>query len=158
MDAIKPNATFVFTQLNSKDFVYTDPEKAFKSNHYCIPDYWFKTEEDLLLFSTELKSSIMFINYFKHSLVYAIKNNFESFIACTLRTNTNLIFVQITHENYIDSINKTIELYADFEHYEECAELVDLKNKFNKEFKNSGKSHSYEAYEFWKPLYPNFLY
>lgn len=158
MDAIKPNATFVFTQTNAKEFLYTDPEKAFKANHYCIPDYWFKTEEDLLLFSTRLKESMIFINYFKNCLTYAIQHKFESFIACTLRTNTNLIFVQIPHENYTDSIDKTIELYAAFEQYEECAELVELKNKLNTEFKNSGKSQSYEAYEFWKPLYPNFLY
>jgi hypothetical protein len=158
MDAIKPNATFVFTQVNSKKFKSVDHIKTFKSKHYNIPDYWFKTEEDLLLFSQSLKDSKTFINYFTKCVSYAVENNLESFIACTLRTNTNIIFVLIEHTNYIESIDKMIDLNASSELYEECSKLVLLKKHYETEFINSGKTQSYEAYEFWKPLYPNFLY
>lgn len=158
MDEIKPNATFVFTAVNSGSFVHTDHIKAFNTTHYNIPDYWFKSEEDLLLFCTSLKESISFIDYFTACITHAIENNLESFITCTLRTNTNVIFLQVSHESYVESIDKTIEMYINFEMYEKCTDLVNLKDKFFNSWKNSGKSQSYSAYEFWKPLYPHFLY
>jgi hypothetical protein len=158
MDEIKPNATFIFTVASSDSFKDTDHLKAFNTTHYNIPDYWFKTEEDLLLFSTSLKESINFINYFNKCITYAIENNLESFITCTLRTNSNIIFLQVTNDSYIESIDKTIELYINFEMYEQCTQLVSLKDKFFNTWKNSGKSQAYSAYEFWKPLYPHFLY
>jgi hypothetical protein len=158
MDDIKPNATFVFTVVNGSEFKHSDHIKAFSEGHYSIPDYWFKTEEDLLLFSTSLKDSIDFISYFDKCITHAIKNNLESFITCTLRTNTNIIFLQVTHDSYVESIDKTIELYVNFEMYEKCKDLIELKKLFNSSWRNSGKSQSLSAYEYWKPLYPHFLY
>ena len=70
MDEIKPNATFVFTVVGSDTFKDTDHIKAFNVTHYNIPDYWFKTEEDLLLFCTTLKESINFINYFINKFIF----------------------------------------------------------------------------------------
>lgn len=158
MDEIKPNASFIFTKVNSLEFHTESFKKVFTSKHYTIPDYWFTTEQELLDFSTNLKNSITFMEYLISCIEYAIINNLESFIACTLRTNGNLIFVQITHTAYTETIDKLIDLLVTHELYERCSYVLTLKEKFLTEFINSGKNQSYEAYEFWKPLYPHFLY
>lgn len=160
MDAmkIKPNVSFPFTVINGKNFIKTDASKIFKSNMYNIPDYWFPDESLMIEFTGKLKTSPDFIDYFFENLKGSIKKYLESTIIMTLRTNSNIIFVKIDSEGYKTTLDNLIELNVALERYEECKELLEFKNKIVDEFRPMiGKSLYYEAYEFWKPVYPNHL-
>lgn len=155
---INPNVSFPFTLINAGNFVSTDTKKIFKSRLYCIPDYWFSDEFKLLEFSKTLKTSPEFIDYFFENLKNSIEKYFESTIIMTLRTNSNIVFVKIDSDGYQLTVDNLIELNIELERYEKCQELLDFKIKNIEGFTPMvGKSLYYEAYEFWKPVYPNHL-
>lgn len=160
MDEIEenPNVAFPFTQINAEKFCSTDVSKIFNTFMYTVPDYWFKSETDLVEFSKTLSSSNEFLKYFFDILDNTIKKKYESMIIMTLRTNVNIIFVKVDSDNFMETIEKLIEMNIKLENYEQCSELVKLKEKIvDGYFPVPGKSLYYDAYEFWKPIYPKSL-
>lgn len=160
MDEMKtiPNVSFPFTVINAKNFIKTDANRLFKSNLYNIPDYWFPDEKLMVEFTKTLQNSPEFIDYFFENLKVSIKKYLESTIIMTLRTNYNIIFVKIDSDGYETTIDNLINLNIELERYEQCKELLEFKNKIVNDFVPMiGKSLYYEAYEFWKPIYPNHM-
>lgn len=156
-----PNVTFPFTIVNSKFFreVSNDEFKTIiDTRNYAIPDYWFEDENGALEFSKELKNSVYFIDYFHKILDHSINNNFETNIVITLRTNFKIIFVKIEESGYIDTADKLIALNIQYERYEQCQELLNLKEKFYNKFSpRRGLIDLGFIYSFWEEYYPEFL-
>lgn len=160
MDEIneKPNVTFPFTVVNANKFRKTDVKKIITSKTYCIPDYWFNSNEGLLEFSKTLKFSKYFLDYFYKILKHIIDKKYDSFIVMTLRTNQSIVFVKVDSGSYLQTIENLIEMNINLEEYEQCQRLTELKKELLNSFSPIvGKNFYYESYEFWSPVYPNKL-
>lgn len=163
MDAMNttPNDIFPFTIINAKFFKEVSDSQLneiFDTRCYTIPDYWFEDEDSMLEFSKGLKDSFYFIDYFSKILEHSIKNSFATNVLITLRTNYKIIFVKIEYTGYIETADKLIDLNIQHERYEQCQELVNLKNKFYDSFlPRHGLIDLNEVYMFWEEYYPEFL-
>jgi len=157
MDEINesPNVVFPFTVVNADEFQQADVKKIFTPNQYALPDYWFKTNDDLLTFSKKLKISENFLDYFYKMLKSVIEKKYDSFIIMTLRTNFNIVFVKVDSSEYLKTIENLIEMKINLERYEQCQLLTDLKELILSNHKPMiGKNSYYETYEFWNAIYP----